>query len=554
MASTGNQTTPTIEGESDPGQPRFAGLRRLADRISRAVAPARLSVGADRAIKLALLAIPIAWMAGYLFPPINHDVGAVMDVAHRWLSGERLYVDIIDVNFPLVFVVYSVPELLSRFFGGGAIVWLNACLIVGVLASFVACRALVHLIPSTRHPLAEALLPPVILFTLAVLPNDMFGQREHIMLIASMPYLLVAGMRAEGAPVRRWVQIAVGVAAGIGFGLKPFFLFIPLFVELYLLALRGFRRTFTDTVPWSVAAMIGAHGLIIAFVTPAYVETILPLVAELYGEVGGSTWSVVAGRLVLPTLIAWACIGALAFFLSRSRLIRVIILYAAAAMLSAILQAKGWKYHMLPSLAALFLLASAALAQMVDRYLPLERVLHRLPVAGISASFLALLYYQAALFNPPFYKQIEFSDSITDTLIHVVEQYAPNKRILVLSPGIYPYYPLVNYTGARMAMRFQTMWPLQGVYAECDEQGDIYNPPERMSSEERMVFDSVSDDFARLRPDLVIVDNIPGIPECGPEPFSYLVYFRRHPKFAAAFANYELLLNLNQYSIYRRRR
>ncbi|MGE0154166.1 MAG: glycosyltransferase family 87 protein [Reyranellaceae bacterium] len=527
---------------ADAGRAPFAWLRRTGG----------LALRADRVIEFALLAVPIAWLAGYLFPPINHDVGAVLDVAHRWVSGERLYVDIIDVNFPLVFIVYAIPELLSRWLGGSAVLWLNGLLIAAILGSFATCRRLVHLIPSTSHPLAEALLPPVILFVLAVLPNDMFGQREHIMLIAAMPYLLLAGVRAEGGDAGFALRLGIGLAAGIGFGLKPFFLFIPLFVELYLLALRGWRRTFADIVPWAIGLLAVVHALIVFFVTPAYGEVVLPLVAELYSEVGESTWSVLTGRLVLPTLIAWACIGALAFFLARSPFARATILFAAAAMLSAILQAKGWKYHMLPSFAAVIVLASAALAQMVDRYLPIERRLHRRPAAGISAFFLALLYYQAALFNPPFYKQIEFNDSITDTLIHVVEQYAPNRRILVLSPGIYPYYPLVNYTGVRMAMRFQTMWLLQGIYAECDEEGDIYNPPERMGEQERMVFESVSDDFARLRPDLVIVDNIPGIPECGPNTFSYLAYFKRNPKFAQAFDNYDLLLNLNQFSVYRR--
>jgi hypothetical protein len=512
-----------------------------------------LSVGADRVIKVALLLVPIAWLIGYLFPPINHDVGAVLDVAHRWVSGEKLYVDIIDVNFPLVFIVYAIPEVMSQIFGGSSVLWLNSLLIFAILGSFLVSRKLVHLIPSTRHPLAEALLPPVILFVLAVLPNDMFGQREHIMLIAGMPYLLLAGVRAEEGSAGFALRLGIGLAAGIGFGMKPFFLFIPLFVELYLLTLRGWRRTFTDIVPWMIGGLVLVHVFIVVFVTPAYAQVVLPLVAELYSEVGESTWSVLTGPLVLPTLIAWICISALAFFLTRSRFARCIILFAAAAMLSAILQAKGWKYHMLPSLAAIMLLASAAMAQMVDRYLPIERRQHRLPVAGITASFLALLYYQAALFNPPFYKQIEFNDSITDTLIHVVEQYAPNKRILVLSPGIYPYYPLVNYTGVRMAMRFQTMWLLQGIYSECDEQGEIYNPPDRMGEQEKMVFNSVSDDFARLRPDLVIVDNIPGIPECGPESFSYLDYFKRNAKFGQAFASYELLLTINQFSVYRRR-
>ena len=301
-----------------------------------------------------------------------------------------------------------------------------------------------------------------------------------------------------------------------------------------------------------MAATVAAHVAIILFVTPAYANSVLPMVAAIYGKVGDSTISVLGGRLVLPTLIAWLCMAFMAFLLGRSLLPRVTAMFTAGALLSAILQAKGWSYHMLPALAGAFVVASAVVAEMGDRYLPIERMQHRVPVAGISASFMVLLYYQAALFNPPFHKQIDFDESITDTLIHVVEQYAPNRRILVLSPGIYPYYPLVNYTGARMTMRFQTMWPLQGIYAECDPQGDIYNPVERMERHERMVFDSVSEDFARLRPDLVIVDNIPGIPECGPEPFSYLTYFQRHPAFSSAFTHYELLLNVNQFSVYRR--
>ena len=46
---------------------------------------------------------------------------------------------------------------------------------------------------------------------------------------------------------------------------------------------------------------------------------------------------------------------------------------------------------------------------------------------------------------------------------------------------------------------------------------------------------------------------IPGIPECGPEVFNYLTYFKRNPKFAQAFASYEPLLTINQFSVYRRR-
>ena len=42
---------------------------------------------------LPLFALPVLWLAGYFFPPINHDVAAILDISARWLAGEKLYVD-----------------------------------------------------------------------------------------------------------------------------------------------------------------------------------------------------------------------------------------------------------------------------------------------------------------------------------------------------------------------------------------------------------------------------------------------------------------------------
>jgi hypothetical protein len=37
-----------------------------------------------------LFALPVLWLVGYFFPPINHDVGAILDYSGRWLDGQRL--------------------------------------------------------------------------------------------------------------------------------------------------------------------------------------------------------------------------------------------------------------------------------------------------------------------------------------------------------------------------------------------------------------------------------------------------------------------------------
>ena len=79
-----------------------------------------------------------------------------------------------------------------------------------------------------------------------------------------------------------------------------------------------------------------------------------------------------------------------------------------------------------------------------------------------------------------------------------------------------------------MTMRFLSMWVLQGVYA------DLRGLPRPLQSArhdgrfEKLVFDQVSEDFAREQPDLLIVDTIPGIPRCQGKEFDYLEYFQQN--------------------------
>ena len=105
----------------------------------------------ERLLLLPLIALPILWLAGYFFPPINHDVAAILDVSARWVNGERLYVEVIDENLPLTFVVHALPVLTSKILPGDPSFWFTAWVVAGIFASFWACRRLVKLVPSADH-------------------------------------------------------------------------------------------------------------------------------------------------------------------------------------------------------------------------------------------------------------------------------------------------------------------------------------------------------------------------------------------------------------------
>ena len=112
-------------------------VRRTAPVPARGAWAVDRDVLLARALVAAFVLIPLVWACGFLWPPINHDVAANLDMARRWLAGDRLYRDVIDVNTPLVFLVYAVPEGLARLFGGSGAIWMVACVIAGVTASSI---------------------------------------------------------------------------------------------------------------------------------------------------------------------------------------------------------------------------------------------------------------------------------------------------------------------------------------------------------------------------------------------------------------------------------
>lgn len=517
--------------------------------------PPLLSPRVERLLVLSLFVLPVLWLAGHFFPPINHDVGAILDVSGRWIAGQKLYVDVIDENLPFVFVLHALPVLCAKYLPGDVPSWFIAWVVSGIIVSFFACRRLIHLVPSADHALTEALLPPVLLFVFAVLPNEHFGQREHILFVMAAPYLVVSMGRAEGTAPTLRAGIAVGLVAGIGFAMKPHFLAIPLAVELFLMLRRGVRVTFADPIPWAIGLVAVAHLVLMYTVFWEFGVKVMPLAVESYTPIGDQSWKEVLFSNVLgPTLIALIIFGAFATLLTRTPAARALVAFGFGAALSAILQAKGWPYHVLPALSATVLLAALTVSQTVDRYLPISKSAHRLPVVVISATFLVLLYFQAALYTPPFYKQRQYEGSIPGILRHIVEQNAPNRTIMILSPAIWPLWPMINYVPARLTMRYLTMWVLQGVYATCDDFPALYNAPEVMSDTEKNFFDAISEDFARGKPDLLIADQIPGMPRCQGKVFDYVEYFQQNPTFAETFKDYEHLMDYDRYKIYKRKK
>jgi hypothetical protein len=250
--------------------------------------------------------------------------------------------------------------------------------------------------------------------------------------------------------------------------------------------------------------------------------------------------------------VALAILVPVAVFVRRDPGYITVALLGVGGVISCVAQGKGWGYHTMPAVGATVLLLAMLVLDQIDRWM--VGAYRPVKVAALGTSLMALVAYPYFLANPPFAYQERYSTSIAKQLGDIIAVEAPNKRIMAFSPGIYPFFPTVEYEKTLLAGRFATMWPIQGFYAQCLNDGKIYRDLATAPPLEQQVFKAIVDDFIAAKADVLFFDRIPGIPRCGTENFDYLTYFSRDPRFAAAMQDYEFAYEFDRYGIWRRKR
>jgi hypothetical protein len=501
----------------------------------------------------AFLALPLIWVIAYFLPPMNQDVGVILSVAERWMAGERLYVDVIDVNPPLIFMLNLLPVAMAKVLPISSASALMICVLTLTgWATWASYRLLGHLMVVEQRT-AKLLLLPLLLFILIVFPSEMFAQREHLMATVMIPYLLLAALRCDNKSVAWSLSLTVAVAAALGFALKPHFLIIPVAVEAYLLLFRGPRRALTDAVPWLMAAVMAVYTLLAWLITPAYFNFVLPLVMSAYEDIGGTSYfSIITGRHLAPYLLVLIPLAIVAFRQRWSHVMRLTAVVAVAAAIEGVSQDKGWPYHLLPAQMATILMFGWAMSRLMDQ-------LHNSGTVALAAMrsliglFLLLIYCFAGAARYALYDQMDYETSQVGQWQHILERNANGASVLMLTPGIYPHFPAMNYVNIKQASRFLTVWPLQGAYEGCKPNEPRYHTANQMTASEKLFDRMTIEDMVKQKPRLVVIDRIPGIPWCGGEEFDFLEYFLKQPAFAAEWQNYEFSSTYDRYQLYLRK-
>ncbi len=305
--------------------------------------------------KLTFIGIAIiylfAWHLQNIFL-LNSDVSWLIHAAQQLLHGGTYSNNFYETNPPLILYLYIPIIYLVKLTHLSLSYALRMYIDILVGLSLFFCRAFLISLQSI-----SSLFLITLSIILLILPLSDFGQREHLTLIFIMPYLLLITARLDNKPIH--YPIIIGIMAGIGFCLKPFFLLsYGLIIIYFYVKKKNIPALFNqeNIALWTTALLY--LGIIFVF-HQDYLHIILPLISPFYYSIYTVKISIL---LHLPfSLFFYTTI--LLFLIrcshqEQNTLENILFLSSLGFWLAFLIQRTNWFYHELPSLGLSILLVT----------------------------------------------------------------------------------------------------------------------------------------------------------------------------------------------------
>jgi hypothetical protein len=425
--------------------------------------------------------------------PLKDDVAWLLYVARNWLAGRELYVDVVEVNPPLIIWISAIPIRVASWLGIDPQFPAMACFIAAVLGCAWWTASLLR---GYSKLFADRLTVFGVLGTvLLVVPAGDLGQREHLLVAAILPYLALFARSLGGERTQLRAALVAGVLAGLGCALKP--RYAGVFVVLESLALLRGLRLFRP-MPLAAAVALLGYAALVALVCPAYLRRAVPLALALYGATDVPFQHLLADslRLMFGEAVAFGLWWYRRRRLPERDLILTLLVFAVTSTVICFIDGKDWFYHRLPAtIATILALLCWGGSVVMHRRVASRSGLLTLAVAGVA--FLVFLVAAFQRLEPEIALAVQPDQNAVARLEQIVRDQKAHTYI-AFSEWIALGFPVVNNTGVAWASRFDSMWALKGELWRAR-----FDPA---AAKEWPIRRWVARDFIRGCPDLAVVD------------------------------------------------
>ncbi len=465
--------------------------------------------------------------------PLKDDIAWLLYVARRWMAGRALYVDLVEVNPPLIVWLSAVPIQIGA--------WLDIdpqrVAMPFFIAAVLGCGWWTAVLLRARGGMFADRMPvfATIGFVLLVAPAADLGQREHLLVAAMLPYLVLFAASLDRMPPRLVPGLVAGILAGLGCALKPRYagVFVALECAAMLQGMRPWRA-----MPIAAASAMAAYGAIVAIVCPAYLARAVPLALALYGgtDVGFLRLFAESALLIGGELVALALWLHARRTLPERNLLLALVVFAAASTVVCFVDGKDWFYHRLPAtIVTILALLCWATSTWLHRHTESRNLRLPMAMAGIAVVVFGVAAFQRL--EPEVALAVEPEFTTVQRLEQLVRK-EHARTYIAFSEWIALGFPVVNNTGVAWASRFDSMWALKGELwrARLDPGASKEFPIRRW----------VAHDFIAGCPEIAVVDIRDGVPD-------YIaILTAADPSFGRVWSRYKKIAAFDGLTIYRR--
>lgn len=306
----------------------------------------------------------------YLATPPNPDSSIFDYMSWRGLQGDRLYVDVIEQNWPGAVWVHMLSTALF-----GNTLW--AFRLLDYLLLLAACLAMYRLAKNSGFTWTSVIAPPLYQMMYLTSSPWLTGQRDafgaHILLVVSAVYLSI-----RGAWQPRWMLL-FGAACAFVVMIRPTYLLFPALIMLgELVVFWRDRLQRRKLIKGSLVAMAGFAGFLLVLILAGlstgglrgWYEAAILYNLTVYS---GSAGVVQTAQALLATAAMWhwylgfSAIGLCLWYAKGDRAaLAFVMAISVTAIVSFLVQGKAFGYHLAGLLPVMALLAGQTIAWAVE--------------------------------------------------------------------------------------------------------------------------------------------------------------------------------------------
>ncbi len=523
----------------------------------RTSSPAGLATGLLAGLALPVVGGAVVAMAvvSLAAQPLWGDTAWYLYAAGRVLDGAHIgATDIVDVDPPLIIWLSEIPVALSRALGVLPETAMKLCLAPLVLLSAAWCASLIRKSEHNHSPAMSLWLAVVILYATTVHPWAYLGQREHLLVLFVLPYLVMAAIRLGGTSPATWDGVAAGLAAALGFSLKPQHLLIAAGVEALLAYRRGSLSGLLRPEVVSLVLGGGAYCAAVWIFAPEYLFKVVPFAYQTYLDYARvpltSMLTPMRAAKVIGFVVLWA------LFRRRTRLQAlsdVLVVAGLGASAAYLIQQKAISYLAVPAKAFFTVLIGVML---VEVWLRITAAMHqpvhrRLAGATVLATCLLVgsIYYPVQVARAA---NAWVNDHVTAQGL-VTAALPRGTTVLFLFTDAVVFDFILDHH-LRWASRFVNFWMLPAILESQarDSAASAPSTSAKFAGAARWARDSLVEDLKRWHPGIVLVERC--VPHCLALPdlprVDLLQWFREKSAFRAVWANYEKRREVGPYDLW----